>query len=58
MFFFGVRLPCVIEQLPPAEVEELAQSAQSYVPMSPEDQQALLEGFRPHARRLAFYRGR
>jgi aryl-alcohol dehydrogenase-like predicted oxidoreductase len=41
----------------PAEVEELAQAAQSFVPMSREDQQALLEGFRPHARRLAFYRG-
>jgi aryl-alcohol dehydrogenase-like predicted oxidoreductase len=42
----------------PAEVEELAQAAQSFVPMSQEDQQALLEAFRPHARRLAFYRGR
>ncbi|WP_031388475.1 aldo/keto reductase [Desulfonatronum thiodismutans] len=42
----------------PAEVEELALAAHSFVPMSREDQQALLEGFRPHARSLAFYRGR
>ena len=42
----------------PAEVEELAQAAQSFVPMSQEEQQALLDAFRPQARRLAFYRGR
>lgn len=42
----------------PAEAEELAQAAQSFVPMSQEEQQALLDAFRSQARRLAFYRGR
>ncbi len=42
----------------PAEVEELAQTAQSFVPMSQDDQQTFLDAFRPQARRLAFYRGR
>lgn len=42
----------------PAEVEELAQAAQSFVPMSQDDQQAFLDALRPQARRLAFYRGR
>ena len=41
----------------PAEVAELAQEAQSFVPMGQEDQRALLEVFRPQARSLAFYRG-
>ena len=42
----------------PTEVEELSLTAQSFEPMSQEEQRDLLDVFRPHARRLAFYRGR
>ncbi len=40
----------------PEEVEELARSGGAPEPMPPEEQDALVEAFRPRARRLAFYR--
>jgi aryl-alcohol dehydrogenase-like predicted oxidoreductase len=40
----------------PGEVEELVRAGQTPDPMSPEEQQALRDAFRPHAGQLAFYR--
>jgi predicted aldo/keto reductase-like oxidoreductase len=41
----------------PAEVQSLAQAGRAFQPMSPEEQEDLVAIFKPHARRLAFYRG-
>jgi aryl-alcohol dehydrogenase-like predicted oxidoreductase len=41
----------------PEEVQTLAHVGRDSLPMSEEEQSNLVEAFRPHARRLAFYRG-
>lgn len=41
----------------PAEVQSLAKAGRDFQPMSQEEQEDLVAIFRPHARRLAFYRG-
>jgi aryl-alcohol dehydrogenase-like predicted oxidoreductase len=41
----------------PSEVRDLATVGQTFEPMLQEEQEKLLEIFRPYARRLAFYRG-
>jgi len=41
----------------PAHVATLAAAGRSLTPLSPEEQQGLLDAFRPHARRLGYYRG-
>jgi aryl-alcohol dehydrogenase-like predicted oxidoreductase len=41
----------------PAEVKVLAGAGRGPGPMPEEEQQSLVDAFRPHARRLAFYRG-
>ncbi len=41
----------------PQEVKTLAEAGRDPRPMSEEEQNTLVEAFRPHARRLAFYRG-
>ncbi len=41
----------------PAEVQQLARVGRKFEPVNPEEEKRLLELFRPHARRLAFYRG-
>jgi len=41
----------------PEEVQTLARVGRDSLPMSEEEQRDLVEAFRPHARRLAFYRG-
>jgi len=41
----------------PEEVRTLARAGRDPVPMTEEEQKALVEAFRPNARRLAFYRG-
>jgi aryl-alcohol dehydrogenase-like predicted oxidoreductase len=40
-----------------AHVRTLAETGRSFRPLSPEEQQGIVESFRPFARRLAFYRG-
>jgi predicted aldo/keto reductase-like oxidoreductase len=41
----------------PSEVRALARTGRAFRPMSQEEQEDLVAIFRPHARRLAFYRG-
>jgi aryl-alcohol dehydrogenase-like predicted oxidoreductase len=41
----------------PDEVQTLACIGQDFLPMTEEEQGILVDAFRPHARRLAFYRG-
>jgi hypothetical protein len=41
----------------PEEVQTLARVGRDPLPMSEEEQRRLVDAFRPHARRLAFYRG-
>jgi aryl-alcohol dehydrogenase-like predicted oxidoreductase len=41
----------------PEEVRTLARVGRDSLPMSEEEQRGLVDAFRPHARRLAFYRG-
>ena len=41
----------------PAEVQALARLGSEFEPLTPEEEKSLMELFRPHARRLAFYRG-
>jgi predicted aldo/keto reductase-like oxidoreductase len=41
----------------PEEVRVLARAGREFHPMSAQDENKLLELFRPHARRLSFYRG-
>jgi aryl-alcohol dehydrogenase-like predicted oxidoreductase len=41
----------------PAEVQSLAHAGRDFQPISQEEQEALVRIFRPHARRLAYYRG-
>jgi hypothetical protein len=41
----------------PQEVQMLARVGNDFKPMNSEEQMALEDIFRPHARRLAFYRG-
>ena len=41
----------------PDEVKTLADAGRNHQPMSEEEQSSLVDAFRPHARRLAFYRG-
>ncbi|NTV27661.1 MAG: aldo/keto reductase, partial [Methanothrix sp.] len=41
----------------PAEVKVLARVGREFEPMTLEEEMRLVELFRPHARRLAFYRG-
>ncbi len=41
----------------PEEVKTLAGVGRNFLPMSEEEQSGLVEAFRPHAGRLAFYRG-
>jgi len=38
-------------------VRALAETGRSFSPLSPEEQQAIVETFHPYAKRLAFYRG-
>ena len=38
--------------------ERLAETGRSFTPLSPEEQQTIVEMFRPYAARLAFYRGK
>jgi aryl-alcohol dehydrogenase-like predicted oxidoreductase len=40
-----------------SHVRTLAETGRSFSPLSPEEQQAIVEIFRPYARKLAFYRG-
>lgn len=42
----------------PREVQALASCGRGHVPMTRDEQEALLDIFRPYARKLAFYRGR
>jgi aryl-alcohol dehydrogenase-like predicted oxidoreductase len=42
----------------PREVQALAGVGREFEPLTPEEETTLLNEFRPHARRLAFYRGR
>ena len=41
----------------PEEVRALAETARDFCPMPPQEQRQLVELFRPHAARLAYYRG-
>ena len=41
----------------PAEVASLAETGRRFQPLSEAEEKMLLETFRPHARRLAYYRG-
>jgi hypothetical protein len=41
----------------PAEVQALARVGREFEPLTPEEEKRLVDLFRPHARRLAFYRG-
>ena len=41
----------------PAECRALARAGSEFEPLTPEVEKSLMELFRPHARRLAFYRG-
>ena len=41
----------------PAQVRALAEAGRNFEPLSKEEEMHLLELFRPHARRLAYYRG-
>ena len=41
----------------PDEVKTLAEAGRNYQPMSREEQRQITELFKPHARRLAYYRG-
>jgi len=41
----------------PAECRALANVGREFEPLTPEEEESLVELFRPHARRLAFYRG-
>jgi hypothetical protein len=41
----------------PAECRALAKVGREFMPLSPEEEVGLVELFRPHARKLAFYRG-
>jgi aryl-alcohol dehydrogenase-like predicted oxidoreductase len=41
----------------PAEVASLAETGRRFQPLSEAEEKTLLETFRPHARRLAYYRG-
>lgn len=41
----------------PQEVRTLAEAGREFEPMSAEEQERLVVAFRPHARKLAFYRG-
>lgn len=42
----------------PKEVQALAKVGREFIPLSHEEQQELVNRIRPHARKLAFYRGR
>ena len=42
----------------PSEVQALAGVGREFEPLTPEEETRLVDEFRPHARRLAFYRGR
>ena len=42
----------------PREVQALAGVGREFEPLTPEEETRLVDEFRPHARRLAFYRGR
>ena len=41
----------------PEEVKTLADVGRNFEPVPEEEQERLMEVFKPHARRLAFYRG-
>jgi aryl-alcohol dehydrogenase-like predicted oxidoreductase len=41
----------------PAECRALARAGSEFEPLTPDEEVSLMELFRPHARRLAFYRG-
>ncbi len=41
----------------PKEVQSLARAGREFQPLSPDEEKKLADLFRPHARRLAFYRG-
>jgi aryl-alcohol dehydrogenase-like predicted oxidoreductase len=41
----------------PAEVQALARAGREFELLTPEEEEGLVELFRPHARRLAFYCG-
>lgn len=41
----------------PAEVQALAEAGRNFQPLAQEEERRLIELFRPHARRLAYYRG-
>ena len=41
----------------PDQVRTLAQAGKNFTPLSPVEQRQLVDVFRPHARRLAYYRG-
>jgi predicted aldo/keto reductase-like oxidoreductase len=41
----------------PKEVQTLAKVGREFEPLSPDEEEKLVDLFRPHARRLAFYRG-
>jgi predicted aldo/keto reductase-like oxidoreductase len=41
----------------PREVQALARVGREFEPLTPEEETRLVDEFRPHARRLAFYRG-
>ena len=41
----------------PREVQALARAGREFEPLTPEEETSLVDEFRPHARRLAFYRG-
>jgi hypothetical protein len=38
-------------------VQALARAGREFEPLTPEEETSLVDEFRPHARRLAFYRG-
>lgn len=41
----------------PGEVTELVEAGQNFVPLSPEEMKELEDVYRPHAQKLAYYRG-
>jgi aryl-alcohol dehydrogenase-like predicted oxidoreductase len=41
----------------PGEVRELAEAGREFQPMTPEEQTQLVDIYRPHAQKLAYYRG-
>jgi hypothetical protein len=41
----------------PAECRALARLGREFEPLTPEEEEGLVELFRPHSGRLAFYRG-